>query len=73
MDIQRVIVELRTELEILDGVILSFERLAAAHHRAGRQTPNVRPAGQAKEPGKALPARNPAAPLKRMSPGAASS
>jgi hypothetical protein len=60
MDIHKVIVELRAELELLDNAILSIERLAPENHRTevGRRT--LRPACRANERGKGRRQRSPA-------------
>jgi len=54
MDVHRLIVELRAELQLIDDTILSFERLASANHETGETQTKRRPARRAKETGESL-------------------
>jgi hypothetical protein len=54
MDVHRLIVELRAELQLIDDTILSFERLASANHETREGPPKRRPDRRTKDKSEAL-------------------
>ncbi|MBZ5622979.1 MAG: hypothetical protein LAQ69_30230 [Acidobacteriia bacterium] len=69
MDLYRVIVELRAQLELIDDAILSFERLASANHPTREKPPALQSAGRAKESGMVPPETTQAEPQVAMGAG----